>query len=102
MEAPRNGKVNILPVTKFYISSYDYTTGTIIDTSTVANEWATIDFSSNPGLFGATVKQLSNGEFTVQYYNQSAFSDIIASKAAGPGPTVSLDPTLVSDLRNAL
>ncbi len=71
MVAPRNALVNIAPVTKFYLASFDSSVGTVINTSTISNQVARIDFTENPGPFGATVTQGPDGFFHVVYYNES-------------------------------
>jgi hypothetical protein len=47
--------------------------GTVINTQTVTKKAAEIDFSANPGKFGAIVNQDNNGKFSVRYVSQAAF-----------------------------
>jgi len=72
--APRNARVNISPVLKYYIAAYSASVGTVINTSVVSKDAATIDFGGNPGKFGAIVNQTNDGKFTVQYVSQAVFA----------------------------
>jgi hypothetical protein len=49
-----------------------------MDTSTISREAALIDFTANPGMFGAIVSQANNGAFKVNY----APSQIVARAMA--------------------
>jgi len=72
--APRNARVNISPVLKYYLAAYSATAGTVINTSIVSKVAATIDFSGNPGKYGAIVNQTEDGKFTVKYVSQAVFA----------------------------
>ena len=61
--------VNIKPHVDYYISSFDDVEGTVIDFTARSSPdvAAHIDFTHNPGKYGAKVTHMDNGAFDVQY-----------------------------------
>jgi len=79
--APRNAKVNIAPVVKFYVAAYNAVQGTTIDYQSVSKNAGIIDFSSGAGRgnFGAIVVQDEYGAFTTNYVSQAQYSDAVSA-----------------------
>ncbi|KAJ6087464.1 hypothetical protein N7467_006378 [Penicillium canescens] len=78
--APRNARVNITLVARFYVVQYSSTVGTVISIRTVVSNMAALtDFTTNPGMFGAIVEQNNDGKFHVRYVSQAAFAVAVNS-----------------------
>ncbi|KAJ6119137.1 hypothetical protein N7523_003417 [Penicillium sp. IBT 18751x] len=84
IEAPPNARVDVTPVARYYIAQYSSTVGTVINTRTVSNKAALIDFTANPGQFGAIVTQSNDGKFKVRYVSQAAFAAAVSSPLKTP------------------
>ena len=74
-------------MTLFYLGVFDLSTGTVIDISTISKTAAKIDFSANPGLFGAIVTQDQSGEFHVKYTCQDFYREEVARRTAHKAST---------------
>ena len=61
-----NDTFEVIPVVKFYVSDGLYTKGAVIDVKAFSTAPAPIDFTGKPQTT-ATVVQLADGTFTVQY-----------------------------------
>lgn len=62
---------------RFYVAQYSSTVGTVINTKAVSNKAALIDFTANPGKFGAIVHQNNDGKFQIRYVAQAQFAEVV-------------------------
>jgi len=74
VDALANATVNIVPSTRYYIAAHRPGVGTAIDATVASKHAAAIDFTENPGMFGAIITHETNGEFSVTYTSQADFT----------------------------
>lgn len=95
MDVPANATVNIVPSTRFYIAAHRPGVGTAIDATVASQHAAAIDFTKNPGMYGAIVTHEMDGGFSVEYTSQADFTRAVEI-ASEPSPATATKPSAAS------
>lgn len=76
--------VNIQPHADYYISAFGTSEGTVINFKEQSRVAAHIDFTNNPGKYGAIVTHDEKGDFDVQYVdNRDEYLELIERRKEG-------------------